>query len=100
MYTMILSFTKDTLLFLKCKLTDMESFAFLLDTFEPRLNRYCPVLILDLISILFTPFCPKGTLPPIRTHRSRQGKKEKVLQSCHEKRADLKDSYLSIKSAL
>ena len=71
----------------------MESFAFLLDTFEPRLNRYCPVLILDLISILFTPFCPKGTLPPIRTHRSRQGKKEKVLQSCHEKRADLKDSF-------
>ena len=41
----------------------MESFAFLLDTFEPRLNRYGPVLILDLISILFTPFCPKGTLP-------------------------------------
>ena len=39
-------------------------------------------------------------LPTIRTHRSRQGKKEKVLQSCREKRADLKDSYLSIKSAL
>ena len=38
--------------------------------------------------------------PTIRTHRSRQGKKEKVLQSWHEKRADLKDSYLSIKSAL
>ena len=31
--------------------------------------------------------------PTIRTHRSRQGKKEKVLQSCHEKRADLKDSF-------
>ena len=84
----------------KCKLTDVASFALLLDTFEPHLSRYCPVLILDLISILYTPFCPKGTLPPIRTHRSRQGKKEKVLQSCHEKRADLKDSYLSIKSAL
>ena len=39
-------------------------------------------------------------LPTIRTHRSRQGKKEKVLQSCHEKRADLIDSFLSIKSAL
>ena len=43
---------------------------------------------------------PRAPSPPIRTHRSRQGKKEKVLQSCHEKRADLKDSYLSIKSAL
>ena len=48
----------------KCKLTDVASFALLLDTFEPHLSRYCPVLILDLISILYTPFCPKGTLPP------------------------------------
>ena len=49
----------------KCKLTDVASFALLLDTFEPHLSRYCPVLILDLISILFfTAFCPKGTIIP------------------------------------
>ena len=61
----------------KCKLTDMERFAFLLDTFEPRLNRYCPVLILDLISILFTPFCPKGTLPPSEPTEAVKGKRKK-----------------------
>ncbi|MBQ4113503.1 MAG: hypothetical protein IJD38_11965 [Clostridia bacterium] len=49
----------------KCKLTDVASFALLLDTFEPHLNRFCPDLILALISILFfTPFCPKGTIIP------------------------------------
>ena len=33
-------------------------------------------------------------LPTIRTHRSRQGKKEKVLQSYHKKRADLSGRFL------
>ena len=35
-----------------------------LDTFEPYLNRFCPDLISALICIHFSPFCPKGTLPP------------------------------------
>jgi hypothetical protein len=42
----------------------VASFTLLLDIFEPYLNRFCPDLILALICIHFSPFCPKGTSPP------------------------------------
>ena len=59
-------------------------------------NRFCPDLIPALICIHFSPFCPKGT-PPSEPTEAVKGK-EKVLQSCHDKRVTLKTVHFVIQA--
>ena len=77
----------------KCKLTDVASFALLLDTFEPHLNRCCPDLILALISILFSPFCPKGTYTPSEKSAAVKVQSEQFL-STRKKFASVFDDWV------
>ena len=94
-----------TIFLCACIITGFES-----ENKQPSLNSFTSFQLLSGFRNLLQPITTFHNLffssilslhhPTIRTHRSRQGKKEKVLPSCHEKRADLKDSYLSIKSAL
>ncbi len=56
-----------------------------LDTFEPHLNRLRLNLFLALICIHFSPFCPKGTLPPSEHTEAVKGKRKKYCSYVKKK---------------